>query len=89
MLPKPDMAWRDIVEERRDWDFQELAGDGNMSIIRKCGLNIVTQGHDMSLVCVDVSSFVQCVAMMLLVAAGTNVTCSAVKRERGREKGYS
>ncbi len=52
MYPKPDMAWRDIVEERRDWDFQELAGDGNMSIIRKCGLNIVTQGHDMSLVCV-------------------------------------
>ena len=71
MFSKPDTAGRDVfVWEMGDWDLQDATGDENMFIIRKCGLNSITQGHDMSVsVCVDVDA-----GWMLLGAAETNVT---------------
>lgn len=53
MFSKPDTAGRDVfVWEMGDWDLQDVTGDENMFIIRKCGFNSVTQGHDRALVCV-------------------------------------
>lgn len=40
MYPEQDIAWRDVfVGERGDWDLQDVTGDENMFIFRKCGLN--------------------------------------------------
>lgn len=40
MYPEQDIAWRDVfVRERWDWDLQDVTGDENMFIFRKCGLN--------------------------------------------------